>query len=281
MKVLIIINAELAVWLSEVSHPYWHLTERGVAVDFASPTGCKLIWHPLSDPYTTGSLKSDDLVRKGFLTEPALGFYASAQRLETFTRVGALIGQGFQLMLCHFLRAAAASTIVLAGCSSTMATAPLGSRVSANDLSFVTNLYNIVDFDREITTGLLAKGPDPRVAALARDFVAQGDSLIARVAPIAAAEGILPPGGQRFAQRADLQVKIASVMGSRPIDYDQEYLADEVYSHEQALQSARAMANQSEGSPQLMAASADATKILEVNLSRLRALQLQLLADVN
>jgi putative intracellular protease/amidase len=38
MKVLFIIsNSETAFWLSEVTHPYWHLVERGVEVDFASP----------------------------------------------------------------------------------------------------------------------------------------------------------------------------------------------------------------------------------------------------
>jgi hypothetical protein len=33
MKVLFIIsNSETAFWLSEVTHPYWHLVERGVEV---------------------------------------------------------------------------------------------------------------------------------------------------------------------------------------------------------------------------------------------------------
>jgi putative intracellular protease/amidase len=38
MRVLFIIsNSDTAFWLSEVTHPYWHLTERDVEVDFASP----------------------------------------------------------------------------------------------------------------------------------------------------------------------------------------------------------------------------------------------------
>ena len=38
MKVLFVISSsETAFWLSEVTHPYWHLTERDVEVDFASP----------------------------------------------------------------------------------------------------------------------------------------------------------------------------------------------------------------------------------------------------
>jgi putative intracellular protease/amidase len=52
MKVLFIIsNSETAFWLSEVTHPYWHLTERGVEVDFASPDGGKVVFDPYSDPY--------------------------------------------------------------------------------------------------------------------------------------------------------------------------------------------------------------------------------------
>ena len=177
------------------------------------------------------------------------------------------------------LRSTAVLALLLSGCVNTNATAPLGSRASASDLSFVTNLYNVVDFDRQVTGELLAKNPDSRVATLARDLLAQGDSLEARVAPIAAAEGILPPEGQRFTQRADLQVKIASVMGSNPINYDQEYLADEVYSHEQALKSARAMAGEAGGNPKFVAISTDATGVLEANLVRLKTLQTQMIAD--
>ncbi len=52
MKVLFIItNSDQGTWLSEVTHPYWHLAERGVEVDFASPAGGKVGWTPRSDPY--------------------------------------------------------------------------------------------------------------------------------------------------------------------------------------------------------------------------------------
>ena len=52
MKVLFIISSsDTAFWLSEVTHPYWHLTERGVEVDFASPKGGKVVFDPYSDPY--------------------------------------------------------------------------------------------------------------------------------------------------------------------------------------------------------------------------------------
>ena len=73
MKVLFIIsNSETAFWLSEVTHPYWHLTERGVAVDFASPGGGKVVYDPYSDPYFANSTEPEDLVSKGFLSDPKL-----------------------------------------------------------------------------------------------------------------------------------------------------------------------------------------------------------------
>src|SRR5271163_4542288 len=73
MKVLFIVSSsDTAFWLSEVTHPYWHLTERGIEVDFASPSGGKVIYDPYSDPYFEHSTESDDLVSKGFLSDKAL-----------------------------------------------------------------------------------------------------------------------------------------------------------------------------------------------------------------
>jgi putative intracellular protease/amidase len=73
MKVLFVIsNSETAFWLSEVTHPYWHLTERGVDVDFASPQGGKVIFDPYSDPYFEKSTEPEDLVSKGFLSDKTL-----------------------------------------------------------------------------------------------------------------------------------------------------------------------------------------------------------------
>jgi putative intracellular protease/amidase len=73
MRTLFIItSSETGAWLSEITHPYWHLTERGVSIDFASPEGGKVVWSPLSDPYGDGSQEPDDLVSKGFLSDQDL-----------------------------------------------------------------------------------------------------------------------------------------------------------------------------------------------------------------
>jgi putative intracellular protease/amidase len=86
MKVLFLItSANEATWLAEVTHPYWHLAERGIDVDFASPKGGKIVWNPWSDPFTADSQEREDLVSKGFLSDKAL-----VRKLETtlpFSRV--------------------------------------------------------------------------------------------------------------------------------------------------------------------------------------------------
>ena len=84
MKVLFVISSsETAFWLSEVTHPYWHLTERGVEIDFASPTGGKVVYDPYSDPYFENSTEADDLVSKGFLSDKKLvAILASTLKLK-------------------------------------------------------------------------------------------------------------------------------------------------------------------------------------------------------
>ena len=73
MRVLFIIsNSEAAFWLSEVTHPFWHLTERGVEVDFASPNGGRVVYDQYSDPYFEHSTEPEDLVSKGFLSDSEL-----------------------------------------------------------------------------------------------------------------------------------------------------------------------------------------------------------------
>jgi putative intracellular protease/amidase len=73
MRVLFIVtSSEKGAWLSEITHPYWHLAERGVEVDFASPQGGKIVWLSWSDPYDPQSQEAGDLVSKGFLSDAAL-----------------------------------------------------------------------------------------------------------------------------------------------------------------------------------------------------------------
>jgi hypothetical protein len=73
MKVLFIAtNVEEGLWLAELTHPYWHLSERHVEIDIASPKGGKLNWISISDPYDANSQEANDIVSKGFLSDKAL-----------------------------------------------------------------------------------------------------------------------------------------------------------------------------------------------------------------
>ena len=73
MKVLFIItNAKIGYWLSELTHPYFLLSERGIEIDIASPKGGATTKAAESDPYFAKSWEPNDLMSKGFLSDKAL-----------------------------------------------------------------------------------------------------------------------------------------------------------------------------------------------------------------
>jgi putative intracellular protease/amidase len=59
-------------WGAELTHPYYELTERGVAVTIASPSGGKVEMDTLSDPRDQSKWSADDLITMGFVNTPAL-----------------------------------------------------------------------------------------------------------------------------------------------------------------------------------------------------------------
>ncbi|NKL23897.1 type 1 glutamine amidotransferase domain-containing protein [Rhizobium leguminosarum] len=73
MKILFVTSSsDTGYWLAELTHPYWHFSERGCEIDFASPAGGKVKYDPMSDPFAENSWEADDLVSKGFLTDKSL-----------------------------------------------------------------------------------------------------------------------------------------------------------------------------------------------------------------
>jgi len=73
MKVLFIItNDKIGYWLSELTHPYALLSERGIEIDIASPKGGATTKAMESDPYFAKSWEPDDLMSKGFLSDKTL-----------------------------------------------------------------------------------------------------------------------------------------------------------------------------------------------------------------
>jgi putative intracellular protease/amidase len=59
-------------WGAELTHPYYELTERGVAVTIASPGGGKVEMDALSDPRHPSRWSASDLITMGFVHTPEL-----------------------------------------------------------------------------------------------------------------------------------------------------------------------------------------------------------------
>ena len=59
-------------WGAELTHPYYELTQRGVAVTIASPDGGTVEMDALSDPRDDSKWSADDLITMGFLNTPEL-----------------------------------------------------------------------------------------------------------------------------------------------------------------------------------------------------------------
>src|SRR5215475_12046828 len=59
-------------WGAELTHPYYELTQRGVAVTITSPDGGRVEMDALSDPRDESNWSADDLITLGFLSTPGL-----------------------------------------------------------------------------------------------------------------------------------------------------------------------------------------------------------------
>ena len=73
MKVLFVVSsADIGFWLAELTHPFWHFSERGAQIDISSPAGGKVKPDPTSHPYSKDTWEADDIVSKGFLSDQRL-----------------------------------------------------------------------------------------------------------------------------------------------------------------------------------------------------------------
>ncbi len=59
-------------WWSELSHPYFFLTEKGYEVEIFSPNGGKCEADAMSDPRDPSGYSASDIVSMGFIATPAL-----------------------------------------------------------------------------------------------------------------------------------------------------------------------------------------------------------------
>jgi putative intracellular protease/amidase len=59
-------------WWSELTHPYFSLTERGYTVEVFSPAGGACVADAMSDPRDPSGYSAGDLISMGFLCTPSL-----------------------------------------------------------------------------------------------------------------------------------------------------------------------------------------------------------------
>ncbi len=76
-------------WWSELSHPYFLLTEKGYAVDVFSPDGGKCEADAMSDPRDPSGYSDSDIVSLGFLATPKLTALIETTRKVATIEIGA------------------------------------------------------------------------------------------------------------------------------------------------------------------------------------------------
>jgi predicted outer membrane protein len=174
--------------------------------------------------------------------------------------------------------AAVLALLALPGCERTQAIASAASTASPADLAFMTDMYNVVGFDRQVIGAELKRPSDPRVAALAQDLLAQANAFDAKVRPIAERDGIEPPDAITFERAADHHDRLHAILTTGHADDDQFFLQDEIASHKQALMYVDTILHQPSGDPALKALSVEGVIRLRFNLQRLETLQREMLA---
>jgi len=176
--------------------------------------------------------------------------------MATFTRRAALTA------------AALATGAALAGCQTARPTSSSGD-MNPDDLDFVTNAFNIIEFDRQECTIAQTQARTPEIRALAAQLLQQANDFDARLRPIAASAGIKPP----TVLRTDLRVRAGRLRLGQGLDFDRAFIDDQIVSHQDALNLQEAMTSTSGSNPQLQALSRQGTDIIRTNLAKLHELQ--------
>lgn len=167
------------------------------------------------------------------------------------------------------------TTALLCSCQQG-ATAPQNPRVSQSDLDFITGLTNLAEFDQRVIGRDLDFNPDPRVKSLALELRSRIQAFQAKVQPIAAKNGILPPTNVSLFEQSDMHSRVAALMATSKYDFDQEFLNDEIYGNQEVLRQAEHVINEPPGDPELRALAVEAVGRLKENAQRLESLKAEL-----
>lgn len=165
---------------------------------------------------------------------------------------------------------AAGALLLLAACQGPVARPTAVSTASPAEVSFTTNAFQIIEFDRREGALASTQAKDPRVKALAQQFVDEANTFAGKLTPLAAASGIRPP----IELRNDLRVRLGHMQLQQGLDFDRIYLADQIASHEEEVLMQDQM-NASDVSPQFAALIQQGQALIRKNLDTLRLLQAQ------
>jgi putative intracellular protease/amidase len=95
-------------WWSELTHPYFVLTEKGYEVEIYSPNGGKCEADAISDPRDASGYSSSDLISMGFLCTPKLAsLVANTKKVSDIdpTKFEAIVVTGGQAPMFTFEQA--------------------------------------------------------------------------------------------------------------------------------------------------------------------------------
>jgi predicted outer membrane protein len=167
----------------------------------------------------------------------------------------------------------APALVALAGCQQTQSTARPGGDMNANDLDFVANAVNIINFDREECTLAETQSRSPEVRQIAGKLLSDANAFDGRLQPIVQASGIAPPAQLR----TDLRVRLFHLRIQHGLDFDKQFLEDQIASHQEILNRQQMMMSTPGMNPQLTRLSQEGSQILERNLADLRRIQRQMM----
>lgn len=166
----------------------------------------------------------------------------------------------------------AALMLGLAACQTPVATtSAAGTTASPGEINFTTNAYQIIQFDREESKLAQTQAKNPKVKALAAQFMQQAEDFAAKLGPLAAQSGISPP----TELRNDLRVRLSHMRLQSGQDFDRTWVSDQIASHEEETMMQDQMMS-APVSPQYGAVIKQGQALVGQNLETLRQLQMQI-----
>jgi predicted outer membrane protein len=163
-----------------------------------------------------------------------------------------------------------AALLTLAGCKSTTATS-VGDMNPA-DLDFVTNGYNLIQFDIQESELAQTYAKSQAVKDIATRLLADAHLAQEKFDPVIKAAGITLPSELR----SDLRIRLFHIRRDSGLDFDRSFVDDQIASHVEFQDRYNMMEDTPGQNSQLVALAAQARPYLVKNLADLRAIQKQL-----